>query len=182
MRLTTERLVLTPFAADRDWDAFVSDLVLDPVVTEHWADFADPTLTDADKVALAADEFLPWFSEGAPTGVLAWTMRSPTGEFVGMSGLMTAEPPVGGSDPEFGTLLATRWHGRGLATEAGLAVLEDGWDRLGLARVITVLDSPKPVSRRLADKLGFIFDRAVFDDAGKAFLVFVLDRPAATIP
>ena len=177
MRLTTERLILTPFERERDWSDFVLGLVLDPVVTRYWADFADPGLTDADRERLAADEFLPWFEEGLARGLVVWTMRTPEGEFVGVSGLMTAEPPVGGQDPEFGCLLASRWHGRGLATEAGRAVVADAWARLPVDRLIVVLDSPNPASRRLTDKLGFRFDGAVFDDEARPFLLFVLDRP-----
>ncbi len=177
MRLTTERLVLAPFDTERDWAAFVHDIVLDPVVTEHWADFADPGLTGSDKERIAADELLPWFEAGRVQGLIVWTVREPDGTFVGTSGLMTPEPPVGGDAPEFGCLLATRSHGQGYATEAGRAVLEDAWSRLGLPRVITVLDSPNAASRRLVDKLGFAFERAVFDEAGTAYLVFGLDRP-----
>ena len=102
-----------------------------------------------------------------------------SGEFVGVSGLMTSEPPVGGPDPEFGCLLATRWHGQGFATEAGRAVLADAWTRLGIDRVITVMDSPNAASRRLVDKLGFRFEGAYFDEDGEAYLNFVLDRPPA---
>jgi len=169
--------VLTPFDRDRDWPDFVSGLVLDPVVTRYWADFADPALTDADKERLAADEFIPWFADGLEQGFIAWTVCTPGGDFVGVSGLMTAEPPIGGPYPEFGTLLASRWHGQGLATEAGRAVMADAWARLPVDRVIIVLDSPNPASRRLTDKLGFHLDRAVFDDAGTSYLVFVMDRP-----
>jgi len=177
MRLTTSRLVLTPFDPVGDWPAFVSDIVLDPVVTEHWTDFADPTLTDDAKERLASDEFLPWFEDGAANGLVVWTVRTADGEFVGVSGLMTTEPPVGGPDPEFGCLLATRAHGLGYATEAGRAVIADGWARLGLDRIVTVMDSPNKASRHLVDKLGFRFDRAVFGDEAQAYLVFVLDRP-----
>lgn len=177
MRLTTERLVLTPFDTDRDWAEFVRDLVLDPVVSEHWPDFADPTLTDADKERIAAEEFPAWFEAGRAAGLNVWTVREPDGAFVGTSGLMTPEPPVGGDAPEFGCLLATRAHGLGYATEAGRAVLDDAWSRLDRPRVITVLDSPNPASRRLVDKLGFRFDRAVFGDAAQAYLVFALERP-----
>ncbi len=102
-------------------------------------------------------------------GAASWpgpSARDP-GQFVGVSGLMTSEPPVGGPDPEFGCLLATRWHGQGFATEAGLAVLDDAWSRLGLDRVITVMDSPNLPSRRLVDKLGFRFEGAYFDDEAK---------------
>jgi len=176
VRLTTERLELRPFDRDRDWPDFLSGLVLDPVVTRYWADFADPDLSDADRERLARDEFLPWFEEGLERGLVVWTVRTPGGDFVGVSGLMTAEPPVGGPDPEFGTLLASRWHGRGLATEAGRAVMADAWARLPVDRVIIVLDSPNPASRHLTDKLGFRLDGAVFDDAGMPYLRFVADR------
>ena len=175
--LTTERFVLTPFDAGTDWPAFVVDIALDPTVTRSWADFADPSLTDADKERLAADEFVPWFAEGAKQGFIAWTVRTPDDEFVGVTGLMTSEPPVGGTDPEFGCLFATRWHGRGVATETGLAVIDDAWARLPVDRIITVMDSPNQASRRLVDKLGFRFDEAVFDDDATPYLVFVLDRP-----
>ena len=171
-------LVLAPFDAVRDWPAFVADIVLDPEVTRFWSDFADPDLTDADKERLAADEFLPWFAEGAERGFIVWTTRAPDGDFVGVTGLMTSEPPVGGPDPEFGCLFATRWHGRGVATETGLAVIDDAWARLETDRIITVMDSPNQASRRLVDKLGFHFEEAIFDDDATPYLVFVLDRPA----
>ncbi len=177
--------MLTPFDAAQDWPAFVADLVLDPVVTRYWADFADPALTDADKERLAADEFLPWFDDGRRRGLVVWTLRTPDDEFVGVSGLTIPGPPVGGEDPEFGCMLGSRWHGRGLATEAGRAILEDAWSRLGLARVITVMDSPNPASRRLVDKLGFRFDEVVFDEERRPFIRFVVEPdadPSATAP
>jgi len=177
VRLTTERLELTPFDRDRDWADFVSGLVLDQVVTRYWTDFAEPGMTDADKERLAADEFLPWFAEGRARGLVVWVVRTLAQEFVGVSGLMNAEPPVGGPDPEFGCMFATRSHGQGFATEAGRAVIEDGWARLRLARVITVIDSPNLASRHLVDKLGFRFDAAVFGDDAEPYLVFVVDRP-----
>ena len=100
--LTTERLVLTPFDPKRDWTSFVADLALDPVVTEHWADFADPTLTAAAKERIAAEEFLPWFNAGRALDLVVWTVSGRDATFAGVSGLMTPESPVGGSDPEFG--------------------------------------------------------------------------------
>lgn len=69
MRLTTERLALTPFDRERDWSDFVSGLV---------------------------------------QGLVVWTMRTRDGAFVGVSGLMNSEPPIGGQDPEFGCLIASR--------------------------------------------------------------------------
>jgi len=88
--------VLTPFDHARDWSRFVADLVLDPVVTRYWADFADPALGDADKERLAAEEFLPWFDEGRARDLVAWAIHAHDGEFVGISGLTIPGPPVGG--------------------------------------------------------------------------------------
>jgi ribosomal-protein-alanine N-acetyltransferase len=110
-------------------------------------------------------------------GFVVWTVRDPAGSFVGISGLMTTEPPVGGPDPEFGCLFATRWHGQGVATEVGRTVIADAWARLDIPRIVTVMDSPNRASRRLVDKLGFTFEGAVFGDDATAYLVFVLDRP-----
>jgi len=172
VRRSTDRFVLTPFDADRDWSEFVVDIALDPNVIHY-----GPDIADADKRELAADEFVPWFAEGAERGFIVWTVRTPEGEFVGVTGLMTSEPPVGGPDPEFGCLFATRWHGRGVATETGIAVLDDAWARLPTDRIITVMDTPNLASRRLVDKLGFRFEEAVFDEDATAYLVFVLDRP-----
>ncbi len=177
LRIVTDRLVLTPFDEARDWSRVVADLVLDPVVTRYWADFADPALTDAAKERLAAEEFLPWFDEGRGRGFVVWALHTPDDEFVGLSGLMIPGPPAGGLDPEFGCMLATRWHGRGLATEAGRAVLGDAWSRLGLLRVITVMDAPNPASRRLVDKLGFTFEEVLFDEAQRPFVRFAVAPP-----
>jgi RimJ/RimL family protein N-acetyltransferase len=173
LRLVTERLVLTPFDPAVDWPSFVSDLVLDPEVTRSWADFADPSLTDAEKERRARDEFVPWFDEGRARGLVAWTVRTLDGRFLGVCGLLVAGPPVG-------AMLGSRWHGQGYATEAGRAILDDGWERLGLARIITVLDSPNPAPRRLVDKLGFRFDRVELDGAGRPHVCFVIDRPPAS--
>lgn len=67
-----------------------------------------------------------------------------------------------------------------MRTEAGRAVVADTWARLPVDRLIVVLDSPNPASRRLTDKLGFRFDSVVFDDSGKPYLRFVQDRPTVS--
>lgn len=157
----------------------MANIVLDANVTE-WADSDNENLADAKKDRLAADEFIPWFADGAARGFIAWTVRAPDGEFVGVSGLMTSEPPVGGPDPEFGCLFATRWHGKGVATEVGRAVIADAWARLDGLRIITVMDTPNLASRRLVDKLGFAFEGAVFDAEATPYLVFALVRPSVT--
>lgn len=179
LRLTTERLVLRPFDAERDWDDVVAAIVLDPAVSGAWMAASGAGRRADERQRLAADEWLPWFAEGREQGRIVWVMRTPDGAFVGLSGLMTAEPPFDGPDPEFGCLLAAPWHGSGLATEAGRAVLADAWTRLGARRVITVLEDPSPASRRLVDKLGFRFVEVAFDATARPYVLLAVDRPAS---
>lgn len=175
--LRTERLVLTPFDEGRDWRDYIDGVVLDPRVNAAWLADAGSDRDRPGLERLAAEEFLPWFAAGRARGLVVWTARMPDGSFVGISGLVLAEPPFDGSDPEFGCLLAARWHGLGLATEAGHAVLGDAWRRLAARRVITVLEAPDRSSRRLVDKLGFRFVEVAFDEASRPLVVLALDRP-----
>ena len=52
-------------------------------------------------------------------------------------------------------MLASRYHGLGLVTEAVRAVLADAFDRCGVSRVRAYVDAPNIGSRRVAEKLGF---------------------------
>lgn len=175
--LTTDRLELRPFERERDWADVLADILLDPSVNASWPAALDPELDAEARAHLAAEEYPPWFDEGRARGLIVWVLRTLDGAFVGLSGLMLAGPPFEGPDPEFGCLLGTRWHGSGLATEAGRAVLADAWRRRGIERVITVLEDPSRASRRLVDKLGFRFAEVAFDERGRPFLVFEMDRP-----
>lgn len=174
--LRTDRLVLTPFEAGHDWPDCLDGVLLDPRVNAAWLADAGPDRDRAGLERLAAEEFLPWFAAGTAHGLIVWTVRMPDGAFVGVSGLVLADPPFDGPDPEFGCLLAHRWHGLGLATEAGHAVLDDAWRRLEVGRVITVLGAPDRASRRLVDKLGFRFVEVAFDRASRPYVVLAIER------
>ena len=168
---------MSPFDAGRDWRDFVDHVVLDPRVNAAWLASVGAGRDRAELERRAADEFLRWFAEGQAQGVVVWTLRTPDGSFVGISGLVLAEPPFDGPDPEFGCLLAAEWHGLGLATEAGHAVLDDAWRRLDIGRVITVLEEPDRASRRLVDKLGFRFVEVAFDASARPYVVLAMERP-----
>jgi RimJ/RimL family protein N-acetyltransferase len=76
-----------------------------------------------------------------------------TGALVGRSGLAfhSAWP----ADPELGWWIAPERQGEGLATEAGSCCLEDGFDRLGLPRIVSIALEANVPSRRVMTKLGF---------------------------
>jgi [ribosomal protein S5]-alanine N-acetyltransferase len=179
LMLSTDRLRLRPFDRERDWADVLAGVLLDSNVNGTWMAAMGVGVGHPEAERLAAEEFLPWFAEGRARGLIVWVMRTPDGALVGISGLMVADPPFDGSDPEFGCLVAARWHGLGLATEAGRAVLDDAWRRLDIERVITVLEHPTPSSRRLVDKLGFRFVEVAFDSSARPLVVLAAERPTS---
>lgn len=56
---------------------------------------------------------------------------------------------------DLGYRLLPEFWGRGLATEAGRAVLDDGHERLGLKAIIGLILPENVASRRVLEKLGF---------------------------
>ena len=95
---------------------------------------------------------------------LLWLRERSSGDLVGYTGLnrdeVDGEPVV-----EVGwSITPSRW-GEGFAPEAGRACLDDGFERLGLDRIVafTLLDNVR--SQRVASKLGMTYVRD-FERAG----------------
>ena len=74
-----------------------------------------------------------------------------TGAFAGRVGL---HYPEGWPDREVAWALARPFWGRGYALEAARATLEEAFGRLGLPRVISLIDPANTRSIRLAERLG----------------------------
>jgi RimJ/RimL family protein N-acetyltransferase len=88
-----------------------------------------------------------------------------SGEFIGFTGLGTAdeEMPVTGVD--IGWRLARPAWGRGYATEAALAALEYGFDILGLPEIVAVTMARNLRSQAVMRRIGMTSDPAEdFDD------------------
>ena len=78
-----------------------------------------------------------------------------TAEFVGRVGLMRqAEWTASEDNVEIGWAIARDRWGEGLATEAARAVLADGFDRVGLPRVIGFSSPDNIASVRVMERLG----------------------------
>jgi RimJ/RimL family protein N-acetyltransferase len=67
--------------------------------------------------------------------------------------------------PEIGWRVASAAWGRGYATEAARAALEDARDRLGLDELISIIHPQNTRSRRVAEKLGMTMERQVRNPA-----------------
>jgi RimJ/RimL family protein N-acetyltransferase len=181
MHLRTPRLRLRPYEP-ADFAMLFEELVLDPVVTRFWYDYAEPGLTVEQKRAMAERDLGAWIEEGAAAGYPTWVIEvadpalGPPGEFVGAASVYPPENPWG-PEPEIGCLLATRHHGRGIATEALAAVIDDAASRLGITDVAAVVDEPNTASIRLVDKLGFVLDRAFAESDGRPCRRYVRRTP-----
>jgi RimJ/RimL family protein N-acetyltransferase len=78
---------------------------------------------------------------------------------------------------EIGWRLARDWWGRGAATEAATAVLEDAFDGVGLDRVISIRHADNTASGRVMDKLGLRHDHdAIVPATGVACSVYSLTK------
>jgi RimJ/RimL family protein N-acetyltransferase len=78
-------------------------------------------------------------------------------------------------DPEIGWWLARNYWGRGPATEAARAALQDALDRVGLKRIISIAMPGNAASIGVMKKLGLKFD-AEFESEGVSLVRYALDR------
>lgn len=92
------------------------------------------------------------------------------GQTVGMCGLVN-RPTL--DDVDLGYALLPEFCGHGYAVEAGAAVLADARERLGLKRIVAIVDPRNGGSIRVLEKLDFRFEKMVQltpdDDALKLF-------------
>jgi RimJ/RimL family protein N-acetyltransferase len=149
--LTTQHLALRP-ATDADRDALWC-LLTDPQVRRYLCD--DRMLSHDEISELLAASRAHW-----PAGMGLWLLDDGEAE-VGCVGLhpvtagVVAHAPelVGEVEPTI-ALAPGHW-GRGLAAEALAATLAYGFERLGLERLVAVVDAPNMRSHRLMLRLGF---------------------------
>jgi RimJ/RimL family protein N-acetyltransferase len=76
----------------------------------------------------------------------------------------------GVDEVELGYSLMPQYWGKGLATEMATAMLAVGFDHLGLPSVIAMTYAGNGRSRRVAEKLGFQFERETAWKGSQAML------------
>ncbi|MCI0644219.1 MAG: GNAT family N-acetyltransferase [Chloroflexi bacterium] len=167
--LETKRLVLRRLAPD-DLDSLFA-LYRDEEIRRY---FPDGTLTYEE-----TREELEWFLNGHPVhpelGLWA-TIHKESNQFIGRCGLLpwTIE---GRPEVEVAYLLAKEYWGQGLGTEAAQAILEYGFERLHLSRLICLIDPENEASRKVATKIGMRLEREMEDDLGRC-LVYAISKAA----
>jgi RimJ/RimL family protein N-acetyltransferase len=85
----------------------------------------------------------------------------------------------GRSEVEVAYLLAKEYWGQGLATEAALAIVEYGFEQLGLSRLICLIVPENQASQKVAGRIGMRFEKQIEESFGPAF-VYAISKPEAT--
>jgi ribosomal-protein-alanine N-acetyltransferase len=163
--LETKRLLLRRLVPS-DLDALFA-LYRDPEVRRF---FPEDTVTYEE-----TKEELEWIIKVyyGQYGFGLWaTVEKETGAFIGRCGLLpwTIE---GRAEVEVAYLLARAYWGQGLATEATQAILSYGFEQLQMPRLICLIDPENAASKRVAEKIGMVFEQEIEDELGPASLYAV---------
>ena len=148
-----------------------------------WALYCDPEITkyipDAPRSREEAREELEWHMHGHPRhpelGLWA-TIHKATDRFIGRCGLLPWA--IDGVDEvEVAYTIAREYWGQGLGTEAAQAILQYGFEKLNLSRMICLIDPENTASQRVAEKMGMIFERKVdgFEGDNIPFYIYSID-------
>ena len=89
-------------------------------------------------------------------GFCLWKLRPRDGGVIGFCGL---QPLPESEEIEIGWWLARAWWGRGLATEAALVAMRDGFERVGLRGIVAIAQPGNVASIGVMRKLGMQFER-----------------------
>jgi RimJ/RimL family protein N-acetyltransferase len=132
-----------------------------------------PGLTEAETRVWFERRLAHWEEHGF--GV--WVFRDPDGSFVGRCGIhrwsLDGKPEV-----ELGYVVRSELWSRGYATEMATAVVDRAFAALGLPTLVAFTRPANLPSRRVVEKLGFVFVRAFAVDGNGS----VLYRLASSSP
>jgi RimJ/RimL family protein N-acetyltransferase len=170
--IETERLLLEPLDVSRLED-FVA-LTADPATMRYWApdgpfgrDVAERNF-EASLARLREHGFgKRWLVAKEDGGRLGFTDTKYFGQSC---------DDVSPGEVEIGWMLTPSAWGQGYATEAGSAVRDEPFDRLGLESIAAVHHPENAASRRVIEKLGMAFERDVVARDGWPFRLYRLTR------
>lgn len=102
------------------------------------------------------------------------TIHKQSGAFIGRCGLL---PWTIGDRPEVEVayMIGKAHWGQGLATEAARGIVDHGFERLALSRLICLIDPANQASIRVAERIGMSFETQMEDEVGP-FLLYARGR------
>ncbi len=155
--IATERLLLRPW-----WDddfARMAEIHADPQTMATLGGTLDRAASDA----WIARQIVHWGRHGFGFWAVEAAGRvSPLIGAVGLFRLQSEMPPA--PAVEIGWRLGSTWWGRGYATEAAKAALQDGFDRCGLHAIVAITATTNTRSLAVMHRLGMTPDAAASFD------------------
>lgn len=145
--LETERLWLRRFTQDDDEALLALDR--DPLVRKYVEDGEPVTIEEAQ---LTIRHFLAYYARSDHFGFWAAIEKS-TGNFLGWFHFRASDPAEADS-PELGYRLVSSCWGRGYATEGSRALIDHGFRRTEINRVVAETMVVHTASRRVMEKSG----------------------------
>ncbi|MGI9202203.1 MAG: GNAT family N-acetyltransferase [Woeseiaceae bacterium] len=157
--LTTSRLLLKPMTAG-DFEHFVRDMLTDPKVVEHYHSYRG--LFDLHQIRVNAQQDFWEHFEASRTGsgfeiysIFEHGHATEADRFVGWTGLLHSSISDQYGGPELQYMIASRAFGRGYATEAATAVIDEAREQDLTPKIIATVDIPNVGSIRVLEKLAF---------------------------
>jgi RimJ/RimL family protein N-acetyltransferase len=152
-----------------------------------WALYNNPDIVryipDAPRNYQETREELEWHMHGHPKhpelGLWA-TIHKETNKFIGRCGLLpwTIDEQ---NELEVAYLIDKEYWGQGLGTEAAQAILDYGFEKLNLSRLICLIDKENLASIRVAEKIGMSFEKEGKVELGTFLLYSKNKLPAPAI-
>lgn len=161
----TDRLTFREMStADLD---FMAELLGDPAVMAHYP---------RPKTRAEALDWIDWnvrlYRE---RGYGLWLLSlASTGQLVGECGI-TPQDVDGVDEVELGYHVLPGFQGRGLATEAALAVQDHARLTFSIRRIVAIIDPRNAPSQRVAQKAGMSFERSL-TRAGRQVEIFATNE------
>lgn len=108
---------------------------------------------------------LDWYQKNDDLGTWA-IIHKETGKLVGLCSLM---PWVvdGVEEVEMAYVLAEECRGQGLGTELSRGVIKYALEKLGLPRIISLIEPENVLSRHVVEKAGMLFEKEGQDETGQ---------------
>lgn len=168
MRVETDRLLLRPVAASDA--AVLIAMWSDPDVTRYMGGPRDP-----ERVRQAIEEEA---RTGAPYPMGLWpVVEKASGRVIGDCGLLEKEID-GRAEVELVYVFASDSWGKGYATEAATAIRDYAFRRLGLPRLVALINPGNFASARVGEKIGMMFERETLRPSGIIMRLFSMHAVA----
>jgi RimJ/RimL family protein N-acetyltransferase len=165
VRIETERLLLRRVEAP---DAtIVAGLWSDPTVTRY---MGGPRNFNKVRLEFEAE------ARRSTVSTTGWwpVVEKASGRVIGECGLIEKEVD-GRGEIELVYVFAFDSWGKGFATEAALALRDYAFRRLGLRRIVALIDPENYASARVAEKIGMQFERETRRPSGRIMRMHSMD-------